>query len=50
LYADAAALVLAVVCWFAGPVALLALAFFGRLARAQRLWSQARVASLRVLR
>jgi hypothetical protein len=50
LYADTAALVLAVVCWFAGPVALLALACFGRLAWAQRARAQARFAGLRVLR
>ena len=50
LYADGAALLLAVVCWFAGPVSLLALAFFARLAWAQRLWSQARLAGLRELR
>jgi len=51
LYADAAALVLAVASWFAGPVALLALAFFGRLAWARRgrtSWS--RLAGLRVPR
>ena len=31
LYADAAALVLAAACWFAGPLALVALGFLGRL-------------------
>jgi hypothetical protein len=50
LYADAAALVLALLCWFAGPVSLLALAFFGRLAWAQHAGTRARLAGLRVLR
>jgi uncharacterized protein DUF4126 len=50
LYADAAALVLAAACWFAGPLALVALAFFGRLAWAQRNRASARFAGLRVLR
>jgi hypothetical protein len=50
LYADAAALVLAAACWFAGPLALVALAFFGRLAWAQRNRASTRFAGLRVLR
>jgi hypothetical protein len=50
LYADAAGLALAVVCWFAGPLALIALAFFGRLAWAQRALARERLAGLRVLR
>ncbi len=51
LYADAAALVLAVVCWFAGPFALLALAFFARLGWAQqRSRARATFGGLRVLR
>jgi hypothetical protein len=50
LYADAVALLLAVVCWFAGPIALVALAFVGRLGWAQRARAQARFAALRVLR
>jgi hypothetical protein len=50
LYADAAALLLAVACWFAGPLALLAAAFFASLAWAQRARHQARFARLRVLR
>ena len=50
LYADTAALLLAVACWFAGPLALVALAFFGRLGWAQRGRAQARVEGLRVLR
>ena len=50
LYADAAALVLAAACWFAGPLALVALAFLGRLAWAQRNRASARFAGLRVLR
>jgi len=45
-----AALVLALLCWFAGPVSLLALAFFGRLAWAQHAGARARLAGLRVLR
>jgi hypothetical protein len=50
LYADAAALMLAVLCWFAGPVALLALAFFVRLGWAQRARARISFAGLRVLR
>ena len=50
LYADAAALLLALVCWFAGPLALLALAFFGRLRWAQWARAQRGFAGLRVLR
>jgi hypothetical protein len=50
LYADAAALMLAVICWFAGPLALLALVFFGRLGWAQRARAQRSFAGLRVLR
>ena len=50
LYADTAALVLAVAGWFAGPLALVALAFFGRLGWAQRGRAQTRFAGLRVLR
>jgi hypothetical protein len=50
LYADAAALVLAAACWFAGPLALVALAFLGRLAWGQRNRARARFAGLRVLR
>jgi hypothetical protein len=50
LYADAAALVLAVACWFAGPLALVALAFLARLAWAQRGKASTRFAGLRVLR
>jgi hypothetical protein len=50
LYADAAALVLAAACWFAGPLALVALAFLGRLAWLQRNRAGERFAGLRVLR
>jgi Domain of unknown function (DUF4126) len=50
LYADAAALVLAAACWFAGPLALVALAFLGRLAWVQRGKGPPRFAGLRVLR
>jgi len=50
LYADTAALLLAVVCWFAGPLSLVALAFFCRLAWAQRARLSASFAGLRVLR
>jgi hypothetical protein len=50
LYADAAALVLAAACWFAGPVSLVALAFLARLAWVQRGRASERFAGLRVLR
>jgi hypothetical protein len=50
LYGDGAALVLAGACWFAGPLSLLALAFLGRLAWAQRQRGGPRFAGLRVLR
>ena len=50
LYADAAALVLAAVAWFAPPLALVALAFFASLFWAQRRRTLARLAALRVSR
>ena len=50
LYADAVGLVLAVACWFAGPVALVALAFLGALAWRRRGRALARIGGLRVLR
>jgi len=50
LYGDAAALVLAAACWFAGPLSLVALAFFARLAWVQRARGSTRFRGLRVLR
>ena len=50
LYADAVALVLAAVCWFAPPLGLVALAFFASLAWKQRRRLSTRVAALRVPR
>jgi len=50
LYADAAALVVALACWFAGPLSLAALAFLASLAWVQRGRAQARFAAFRVPR
>jgi len=50
LYADAAALVVAVACWFAGPISLAVLGFLGSLAWVQRGRARARFAALRVPR
>jgi hypothetical protein len=50
LYADAVALVVALACWFAGPLSLVVLAFLGSLAWAQRGRAWARLGVLRVPR
>jgi hypothetical protein len=50
LYADAAALVVALACWFAGPLSLAVLAFLASLAWVQRGRALARFAALRVQR